>query len=1030
MSAAVFGPSRQPHMLHAMLRTGASAMAIAAAVIGAPAWAQDSDQDQSVEGAAQQTSVAATTGGAGQAGEATPSDNPTQVDTEGDIVVTGIRASLQGARDRKRNAEQVIDSITAQDIGALPDRSVSEALQRVPGVTLQRTNENRDPARLSSEGGGVFIRGLSFVRSELNGRDVFSANNGRGLSFEDVSSDLLAGVDVFKNPSADLVEGGIGGIVNLRTRKPFDSKGFVLAFSGDINYADLLDKSFLSGNILASDRFDTGLGEIGILLSYSIGNIGNRTDSITGGRYDVRQLTAANDGLAAGTNVYVPAGMGFRRIDWSQKRTAFDGSIQWAPSPTLLITAEALISQAEPEDIEYAVGDYDTPDPNTTNGSTFDFNEDGVLQSGVLLGRNLNFNTRAGKQKKKTQDYSLNLRWTPNERWAFGADVQYIKSSAEVYSMTAFTQVGTPSTIAFDFSGNDPSMEISPTSSTGTLDDKSLYWWAAAMDHIEDNDAEEWAGRADVEYTFEEDSFLRSFRVGGRFTDRTAVTRQTGYNWALLSAQYWGGGPPVYLDQTGYPGGPQNAGLPNQSAFQSFPDFFRNNIPMPTGGFWFPTAGLVQNGTANAYSYLRSTQSAGWGWTPLSGDYSLAAPAGDNVSGGINNQDEKTYAGYALLRFGGEETFAGHFDGNIGVRVVRTETGSLGSALRVGTITTTCTPGVGGATAADCALLASAQAFSTGDIGGAIQNSDGSYTDVLPSLNLRFFLMDNLQLRLAAAKAIVRPTFSQLNPFTQLGFAFDANGIANGVGVGGRRTAFTGTTGNAELRPTKSNQFDASLEYYFGRSNSLTLAGFYKDISDYIFAGVVERSFTSGGQTLTFDLTQQTNGSEGKIKGFEVGYTQFFDMLPGALGGLGFTGNYTFVDSSGGKNTAVNVFDANQTTNAAKELPLEGLSRNSFNLAGIYEKYGVSARVAYNWRSTYLLTTSAANINYPVWAEDYGQLDASFLYSVTPNFKLGVQGTNLLNSRTYLQVGDPDLKPRYGWTDTDRRIAVLVRGVF
>ena len=120
-------------------------------------------------------------------------DDATEVE---EVVITGLRASLQSAQDIKRNSEVIVDSITAVDIGALPDRSVSEALQRISGVTLQRTNEARDPARLAAEGGGVFIRGLSWVRSETNGRDIFSARNGRGLSVEDISADLLAGVAV------------------------------------------------------------------------------------------------------------------------------------------------------------------------------------------------------------------------------------------------------------------------------------------------------------------------------------------------------------------------------------------------------------------------------------------------------------------------------------------------------------------------------------------------------------------------------------------------------------------------------------------------------------------------------------------------------------------------------------------------------------------------------------------------------------------------------------------------------------------
>ncbi|UYY76779.1 TonB-dependent receptor [Sphingomonas sp. R1] len=973
-------------------------------------------------GLARAQTVPAPGDGAVQAGTAT-SDGQTG---DAQIIVTGIRASLQGARDRKRSAEQVIDSITAQDIGALPDRSVSEALQRVPGVTLQRTNQNRDPARLSAEGGGVFIRGLSWVRSELNGRDVFSASNGRGLSFEDVSADLLSGVDVYKNPSADLVEGGVGGSINLRTRKPFDAKGYVFAASGDANYADLRKNTYYSGNALASGRWQTPLGEVGLLVSYLLSNVGNRTNSVQTDKYSARTLSAAQDGLSAGSTVYVPGTIGVRQVDWQQKRTAFDSSLQWRPSDTLEFTFEVLAAKATPKDIEHAVGDNDTL---PTDDASYTFGANNALTSGTLTNRRLNFDTRYGTAENQTQDYSGKVRWTPNEHWSFSADLQYVHSTAKSESLTVYTETSTPATIAFDLSGDVPKLSIA-SSNGASLSDKSAYWWYAAMDHIEDNEAHQWAGKADGEYSFTDSDFLKSFRFGGRITDRTAITRQTGWNWSLLSAAYWGGGTPVALTATGYTGGVQNAGLPSQSTLFNYSNFFSGNVSTGSG-FWFPSASLVSNGRANAYSYLKSTESAGWGWAPISDDYAQAKPGSDNVTGGVNDQTERTFAGYGLLRFGMDQSAIGQFDGNVGVRVVRTETGASGAAMTVASITSgTCTVGVGGATADDCALFAKAVAFSQGSTTQAGESSSGSYTDVLPSLNLRFFLKEGLQLRLAAAKAIVRPTFAQLNPFTTLSFSFDSNGKANGVGLNGQTTAFTGTAGNPNLKPTRSNQFDASLEWYFGRANSLTLAAFYKDISDYIFAGVTQRSYTSGGQTITFDVTQQMNGAHGTIKGFELGYTQFFDRLPGALGGLGLTGNYTFVDSSGGKNTAVNVFDANQTSNATKPLPLEGLSRYSYNVAVVYEKYGISARAAYNWRSTYLLTTSAANLNYPVWSEGYGQLDGSILYSLTRHVKIGVQGTNLLKAKTYLDVGDADLKPRYSWTSTDRRIAFLLRTSF
>ena len=152
-------------------------------------------------------------------------------DQIGEIVVTGIRESLKTAQAIKQNAEQLVDSVTSQDIGALPDRSVSEALQRIPGLTLQRTNTNRDPARLASEGGGVFIRGLSWVRSELNGHTAFSAKNSRTLGFEDIPPELLAGVDVYKNPSAMQVEGGLfGAVAHLPAQR---GEGLLDAGSGE-----------------------------------------------------------------------------------------------------------------------------------------------------------------------------------------------------------------------------------------------------------------------------------------------------------------------------------------------------------------------------------------------------------------------------------------------------------------------------------------------------------------------------------------------------------------------------------------------------------------------------------------------------------------------------------------------------------------------------------------------------------------------------------------------------------------------------
>lgn len=939
------------------------------------------------------------------------------------IVVTGIRASLRSARDRKKNTEEVVDSITAQDIGALPDRSVSEALQRIPGVTLERTNAANDPARLSAEGGAIFIRGLSWVRSEFNGRDTFSANNGRSLGFEDVPADLLAGVDVYKNPTAEHVEGAIGGLVNLRTRKPFDQSGHLIGFSADVNHADLRKKNFLSGSVLGTDRWHTGIGDIGILLAASLNNIGNRTDEMQTDRYTATQGVAATS--FAGKTYWLPNNFGIRRIDWTQRRIAFDGSLQWRPASNFLLTLEGIYSQAKSHDFETVIGAGTPPAPGTPGTSyTFDTANNvltGHVPAGVYSGINLDDN-RYGRNDDITKDFSANIVWDVTPRLKITADVQRVVSSMRMLSMTAFVNPQTSVDLDFDLRGANPWIHYS----SPALTTQSDYYWSAAMDHYDKNDANEWAYRADAEYSLDGNPFLKSFRFGARATDREAISRASTWNWSILSHQPWGGGPPVYLNQTGGAGLPQNPGLPSQSTLFNFNNFFRGAVPYP-GQFWAPSANLVSNGTSYAYSFLKSTLTNGWGWSPIPADtYAV-----------LNDQHEKTLAGYGLLRFGMDESPLGKFDGNIGVRVVGTRNDA--GPLQLTQPTQLNIPSVAACQAAAtskgistsiCDPLAQLYAFvGTGTAFpklGQIYATKSNYTDVLPSLNLRFFLQNNMFVRFAAAKAIVRPSFAQLLPNISLGINFDSlTGFPSGCTALPCTSPFTGTAANPTLKPIKSTQFDASWEYYFGNAGQLSAALFYKRLQDFIFAGNTVLPVTQNGTTINFQMTQTQNGSKGSVKGFELAYQQFYDFLPRPLDGFGLGGNLTYVKTSGTRNSS-----DSGTFIPDPNLPLEGMSPWAYNVFAMYEKYGVSARLAYNWRSHYLLTTSAANINQPVWSRAYGQLDGSIFYNLNRQFKVGMQATNLLASRTYLEVGYSNRHPLYSSNVTDRRVALVLRGQF
>ncbi|WP_230482331.1 TonB-dependent receptor [Sphingomonas sp. Leaf21] len=288
------------------LLIGASAGALCIAGLSVPAMAQTTGSQTSADPDQSPSSPTGSIAGQGTAGSATPRTSAStqapgsqppagdDVGNEKEVVVTGIRQSLANAQSIKRNSDTVVDAITASDIGALPDRSVTEALQRVPGVSISRFAAANDPDHFSVEGSGVAVRGLTFVRSEFNGRDTFSAGiGGQAINFSDVPAELLGSVEVYKNATAELIEGGLAGTVNLNTRKPFDNKGFHLGFTAEGNYGDFKKKWSPTGSLLVSDTWDTGIGRFGLLGNVSYSRVQSRADSIRITNIQTRDNTLA-----------------------------------------------------------------------------------------------------------------------------------------------------------------------------------------------------------------------------------------------------------------------------------------------------------------------------------------------------------------------------------------------------------------------------------------------------------------------------------------------------------------------------------------------------------------------------------------------------------------------------------------------------------------------------------------------------------------------------------------------------------------
>src|SRR5690554_6893698 len=436
-----------------------------------------------------------------------------QDQTVEEIIVSGVRQNLENAQDIKRNANTFVDAISAEDIGSLPDRSVLEAMQRMPGVSIERFQAPDDPDHFGVEGSGAVIRGMSATRSEFNGRDSFTANSGRGLNFQDVPPELMGGVDLYKNQSADMIEGGIGGTVSLRTRKPFDRDGQMIAFTGDVSYGDMAEESSPTVSGLYSNRWETeSAGEFGFLINASYSELigtshGIQSDAFV--KYRADTLGAPASAAMSDGQVWMTNGSNFFTKEDERVRRGFGASLQWAsPDETIQATAEFLRSDArlswKENAMKYQGGYGDANDDGSVSenrrarpypGTEFAFSGDSIFESGYItdgggwrggegrvprgwdtawgqgdtapdgyvtendyFGQKYQTDTRYKDTHTVVEDLSFNVKWTPSEAWEFEGDLQFVDATTSDDDMQV--ALGTYALQNLDLRGGTPSLEI------------------------------------------------------------------------------------------------------------------------------------------------------------------------------------------------------------------------------------------------------------------------------------------------------------------------------------------------------------------------------------------------------------------------------------------------------------------------------------------------------------------------------------------------------------------------------------------
>jgi TonB-dependent receptor len=969
---------------------------------------------------------------------------PTQAEVEEDnieiVIVEGTRSNLINAQNMKRNGETILDAISAKDIGSLPDRSVLEAIVRLPGVSIERFAAANDPDHYGIEGSGVVVRGLTHTRSEFNGRDTFTADAGRGLSFQDVPPELMGSVELFKNQSADMIEGGIAGTVNLVTRKPFDAAGRVLAFTVDGTYSEFAGETTPTFSGLYSDIFDVNNGRLGVLLNYSNSELKAQSDGAQIGRYETQNE------LVNGQTILAPRTTRLTRKEDDRKREGFAAALQYEnESKTLLATAQFIRSDSSLAWTEHAIEMADDAVINdlvALEGTEFEISDQGLFESGFItsnagwrgndaerqpsgeFGAQHAMITRVREQNNIVDDYGFNVKYRPNDTWSFNFDAQYVESTSEIFD---FSVMGaTRAIVGIEQNGNDlPDITLLDPANSGDEEffvDPHNYFWRSAMDHLSDNEGDELAFASDVQYTFDS-GFFESVKVGARYAKRDQTTRQSTYNWGWLS-EAWAGNGNAWFDAEGDELG---ASLANRYEQFTFDDFARGGVLNVASGnaFLFPskTLALDYENAEAAFASLSPN------WQRLS---SRDGAIGDFLNNEINKTVEENNAFYIKGNFEGElgDMF---YSGNVGLRYVKIKNetdGFLTFPDTVGDVDDPSDP--------DNFLPDAQAAF--GDAGFTEQTANSEYTNILPSFNLKLNLQDDLILRFGFSEAIALPDLGNLRNFVRISaedlvITYDESSEQREI-VDARYSRYTANSGNPFLKPMESYNYDLALEWYFSEGvGSLTGSFFYKDISNYFINGSVDREFVNNGASQIVQVDGATNGDEGTVQGLEIAYQQFYDFLPGALSGIGMQFNYTYIEEDGSPNAglAPDKPDSTESDDVAFEgLPLEGLSKDNVNIVAMYEKYGVNARLAYNWRSEYLLTSKDVITQLPIYNEAGGQLDGSIFYNITDSLQLGLQGTNLTDevAFTSMQIDNDNNRVARSWFASGRRFSVILKGNF
>jgi iron complex outermembrane receptor protein len=896
---------RSRHGFQFALKAGASALAVMAASVAGGAYAQSAE---------------------------TQDEPATQVD---EIVVTGFRASLQGAINAKRRESGVVDVIKAEDIADFPDLNLAESLQRVPGVTISRAN---------GEGRQISVRGLGseYTRVRVNGMEAIATTGGtvnsggtnrsRGFDFNMFASELFNSLTVRKSASADVEEGSLGATVDLQTARPFDYREPTVVMGVQASYNDLARDVKPRFTLLASNTWMDG--KFGALFSAAYeerhileeganitrwtfgGANGGFNPSSTLNGYTIGQINNTNTSTA----LYHPRIPSYVQYDHNTERLGLTGSLQFKPDDQTTLTLDVLYSdvkstrdEAQLQAIGFSRGG--TGKPQT------------IIRSGTVDGRNIvqgvfdavDVRSQSAHDELETQfqqyTFTATRNWTDRFRSGFIGGYSRSEFTNPVSTIVTFDRANTNG-FSYDFTSRMPKFDfgfdltnpanwsmingtsevrIRPSAVTNTFTTAKAYGEFDANENIT------LKGGIDFRrFHFDSEGLYR--------TSETVVQTLTPQQLADVSKVFSG---------------------------------FGRNLGLPSGA---PTSWLAPD--LNKFIATYDIYSG-------NGIYALTGLNNSSARGQYITVDEKDLGAYlqADFRF---DALGLSWRGDVGARYVLTEQYSDGYAA----------------------------------VGSTIQlvRARRDYDMLLPSANLAVDLTDTVVARISAAQTIARPSISVLTP-------------GGDVGIQGANRSFSSGNPNIdptksdnldlslEWYPDADSLFAVGL--FYKKINSF-VQNLRQDIPFNQLG--LPNSLLDGTSALPTDLfavSQPVNSPGGELKGFEINVQKRLSFLPGWMENFGVQANYTFVDSE--------IEYLTSTTPGAPTITqtLTGLSKNAWNATLYYETDKFSIRGSAAYRDGYLTAVPGNDGNSVHGTNETLNFDMQASYNISDKLKVSIEGINL-----------------------------------